>query len=105
MKGEVKMVKKSSIWGIVWISIAVIAFLATGCAKKSMIYEGGVSSPDADGAAAPAQNQSRAGAGSLWPHGDDARGAAPTSRADSAETSGQRNRRLRDRKSVGRRDP
>ena len=32
-------------------------------------------------------------------------GAARTSRADSAETSGQRNRRLRDRKSVGRRDP
>ena len=37
--------------------------------------------------------------------GDDARGAAQTSRADSAETSGQRNRRLRDCKSVGRRNP
>ncbi len=39
MKGEVKMVKKSSVWAVVWISMAVIAFLATGCAKKSMIYE------------------------------------------------------------------
>jgi len=53
----------------------------------------------------PAQNRGRAGAGPLWPRGDDARGAARTSRADSAETSRQRNRRLRDRKAVGRRNP
>ena len=53
----------------------------------------------------PARNQSRAGAGPLWPRGDDARGAARTSRADSAETSGKSNRRLRDRKAVGRGNP
>ena len=33
------MFKKPSVWGIVFISMPAIAFLAGGCAKKSIIYE------------------------------------------------------------------
>jgi peptidoglycan-associated lipoprotein len=33
------MFKKSSFWVVFWISMAAIALLATGCSKKSIIYE------------------------------------------------------------------
>lgn len=33
------MFKKSSVWPVVLISMATIALLATGCAKKSIVYE------------------------------------------------------------------
>ena len=39
------MFKKSSVWPIVLISMAAFAFLAAGCAKKSIIYEEAAGKP------------------------------------------------------------
>ena len=39
------MFKKSSVWLIVLISMLAIALLATGCSKKSIIYEEAAGKP------------------------------------------------------------
>lgn len=47
------MVRKSSIWFVIFISVAVIACIATGCAKKQVVKEEAATKPMAEAKPAP----------------------------------------------------